>query len=292
MHRIIIVEDDENIREAVLYALKASEFDTAGYESAEGLYADIYSEAHKVALVILDVMLPGDDGLTILKKLRNSAETAGLPVIMLTARGSEFDRVKGLDLGADDYIVKPFSVMELISRVNAVLRRTTQTQASAQTPTPPAMRSPEQATTPPVASTSAQTPTSAQTREYIPPLTPTLSPASTNTTAESAAPGDAADSEHIILAYENLLLDHSKRIVSVGAKNVALTFKEYELLYYMLVNRGLALSRERIIEAVWGYDFEGESRTLDMHIRTLRQKLGPAGGYIGTIRNYGYRLGE
>jgi len=170
-------------------------------------------------------MLPKNDGLTILKRIRSTSRTKHLPVIMLTAKNSEYDKVKGLDLGADDYISKPFGVMELIARVNAVLRR-----------------------------------------------------------------GVAENSEK--LEASGISLDHARREVRTGTELIKLTFKEYELLYYLMCNAGLALSRDKIIEAVWGYDFEGESRTVDMHIKTLRQKLGASGKLIKTVRNVGYKLGE
>jgi len=221
---IYIVEDDENIREIVVYALKSAGFDAAGFETGEDFFTAL--NAGLPALVLLDIMLPGDDGLTILKRLRNAPLTKALPAIMLTAKGSEFDKVKGLDLGADDYLSKPFGVMELISRVNAVLRRSGNASAADET-----------------------------------------------------------------LAYKNLSIDTARRSVSADGESITLTYKEYELLYYLMLNRELALDREKIMKAVWGYDFEGESRTLDMHIRSLRQKLGAAGAHIKTIRNVGYKLG-
>jgi two-component system alkaline phosphatase synthesis response regulator PhoP len=170
-------------------------------------------------------MLPGDDGLAILKRLRNEARSKKLPVIMLTAKNSEYDKVKGLDMGADDYISKPFGVMELISRVNAVLR------------------------------------------------------------SSSAERGVRMD-------ISGLELVHARREVRSGGELINLTFKEYELLYFLMLNAGLVLSRDRIMESVWGFDFEGESRTVDMHIKTLRQKLGESGILIKTVRNVGYKLGE
>jgi len=222
MRKIYIVEDDADIRDIVAYALRAAGFEVRGFECA----AEFWPALEKAApdLVLLDIMLPGEDGLSILKKLRGMPRTAAHPIIMLTAKGSEFDKVKGLDLGADDYIAKPFGVMELISRVNAVLRRS----------------------------------------------------------------GQQTDTH----AYKNILMDSARRAVSVNGEKANLTYKEYELLYYLLLNAGLVLSRDKIMEAVWGYDFEGESRTLDMHIRSLRQKLGTAGEHIKTVRNVGYRLGE
>jgi len=224
--RIIFVEDDEEIRAIVLYALRSAGFEADGFETAKSFFDDLSRSPVMPALVLLDIMLPEDDGLSILQALRASPQTKNLPVIMLTAKGSEFDRVTGLDLGADDYMVKPFGVMELISRINAVLRR------------------------------SAIKPVEKQ------------------------------------LTYESITLDSARRTVTVDEANVQLTYKEFELLYYLLLNTRLVLTRDRIMEAVWGYDFEGESRTLDMHIRTLRQKLGAAGAHIKTVRNVGYKLGE
>jgi len=225
VRKIYLVEDDEDIRETVLYALSSAGFDGLGFERGEDFFAALGDGLP--ALVLLDIMLPGDDGLAILKRLRSAPQTKTLPIVMLSAKGSELSKVKGLDLGADDYISKPFGIMELISRVNAVLRRS--------------------------GSVSVQ-------GEY--------------------------------LEYGGILLDNTRRAVCVDCEQVTLTYKEYELLYYLILNKGLALDRDKIMEAVWGYDFAGESRTLDMHIRSLRQKLGSAGGQIKTIRNVGYKLGE
>jgi len=222
MRKIDIVEDDADIREIVTYALRSAGFEARGYEKGAEFWPAL--EKGLPDLLLLDIMLPGEDGLVILKKLRSNSRTKALPIIMLTAKGSEFDKVRGLDLGADDYIAKPFGVMELISRINAVLRRS----------------------------------------------------------------GHQTDT----LSYQNILLDNERRSVAIDGEKASLTYKEYELLYYLLLNAGLVMSREKILEAVWGYDFEGESRTLDMHIRALRQKLGPAGEHIKTVRNVGYRLGE
>ena len=223
MYKIFVVEDDENIREIVIYALQSAGFEAIGYETGEELLTAM--DAGIPSLIILDIMLPKDDGLTILKKLRKTAKTKKLPVIMLTAKNSEYDKVKGLDMGADDYISKPFGVMELIARVNAVLRR-----------------------------------------------------------------GVTEEKER--LEISGLSLDHARRDVYVDGEPVKLTYKEYELLYFLMINAELALSRDKIIEAVWGYDFGGESRTVDMHIKTLRQKLGPSGKLIKTVRNVGYKLGD
>ncbi|MDR0271990.1 MAG: response regulator transcription factor [Clostridiales bacterium] len=220
MKRIWLVEDDEDIREIVLYALNSAGFEASGFERGESFFAELAK--NKPDLVLLDIMLPGDDGLTVLKKLRNKHRE--LPIIMLTAKGSEHDKVKGLDLGADDYITKPFGVMELISRIKALLRRSKTSSAE--------------------------------------------------------------------INYQSIQMDTARRIVSVDGLTIALTFKEYELLNYFLTNTGLVLNRDKILEAVWGYDYEGESRTLDMHIKSLRQKLGEAGSYIKTVRNVGYKLGE
>jgi len=223
LYKIFVVEDDENIREIVIYALQSAGFEAIGYETGEELLTAM--DAGIPSLIILDIMLPKDDGLTILKKLRKTAKTKKLPVIMLTAKNSEYDKVKGLDMGADDYISKPFGVMELIARVNAVLRR-----------------------------------------------------------------GVTEEKER--LEISGLSLDHARRDVYVDGEPVKLTYKEYELLYFLMINAELALSRDKIIEAVWGYDFGGESRTVDMHIKTLRQKLGPSGKLIKTVRNVGYKLGD
>ena len=223
-YKIYVVEDDENIREIVVYALKSAGYQAYGYETGEEFLKAINEGLP--ALVLLDIMLPQNDGLSILTKLRSMSKTKKLPVIMLTAKDSEYDKVKGLDMGADDYVTKPFGVMELIARVNAVLRRGT----------------------------------------------------------------DEVKDEKI--EANGIIIDHKRREVRVDEKVVSLTFKEYELLYYLMLNTGLALSRDKIMEVVWGYDFEGETRTVDVHIKTLRQKLGAAGKLIKTVRNVGYSLGD
>ena len=221
MYKIFVVEDDENIRGIVLYALQAAGFEAVGYEAGEELLVALNTQLP--SLILLDIMLPKNDGLTVLKQLRSTQKTKSIPVIMLTAKNSEFDKVKGLNMGADDYIPKPFGVMELIARVNAVLRR-----------------------------------------------------------------GGAEKTK--ALNVSGILLDHSKREVRTGAEPITLTFKEYELLYYLMNNAGIVLSRDKILETVWGYDFEGESRTVDMHIKTLRKKLGEYGECIKTVRNVGYKI--
>ena len=223
MSLIYIVEDDENIRGIVSYALEVAGFRSDCFECGEDFLAAVNKEAPTLAL--LDVMLPGEDGLTILKRLKSQPRTRHIPVIMLSARGSELDKVRGLDTGADDYIAKPFGVMELISRVGAVLRR---------------------------------------------------------------ARGEAES----VMKYESLSLDSAKRLVMVDDEPVSLTFKEYELLYFLFCKQGKVQSRAVILGAVWDSDFEGESRTLDMHIRSLRKKLGSVGAYIKTVRGVGYKLGE
>ncbi|MCL2677622.1 MAG: response regulator transcription factor [Clostridiales bacterium] len=227
MPKIFVVEDDENIREIVIYALQAVGFEALGFETGAEFFPEMEKRPEPPALVLLDIMLPEEDGFAILKRLRNSPRFKSLPVIIMTAKNSEADKVKGLNMGADDYVSKPFGVMELVSRVNAVLRRST----------------------------------------------------------APAAGGEK-------LEYSEITLDHARRAVYAQGEKLTLTFKEYELLRYLLVNAGLVLSREKLLEAVWGFDFEGESRTVDMHIRTLRQKLGAAGEHIKTVRNVGYRLGE
>lgn len=218
---IYIVEDDENIREMESYALKNSGFEVIGFGEGKSFFAAI--EKRIPLLVVLDIMLPGDDGLEILKKIKTGEKTKNLPVIMVTAKTAEIDAVKGLDGGADDYITKPFGIMEFISRVKAVLRRSLKQEKDS-------------------------------------------------------------------LVFGEIFMDDKKRIVTVSGKNCELTYKEYELLKYFMSNESMVLSREMIMDKVWGTDFEGESRTLDMHIKTLRQKLEDAGKYIKTVRNVGYKL--
>lgn len=221
---IYIVEDDENIRELVKYTLESYEFNVKAFESGKNLKENLLDD--QLELLILDIMLPGQDGISILKDLRTDKATKDLPVILLTAKSAELDRVKGLDQGADDYISKPFSVLELVSRVKALLRRT-----------------------------------------------------KNQTTSD-------------IYQYNGLSLDENKREVILDGKGLELTYKEFELLLYMLKNKGLVLDRESIISKVWGYDFQGETRTVDVHIATLRNKLGPWAKYIHTVRNIGYKIGD
>ena len=220
---IYIVEDDANIRELESYALQSSGFSTACFENSESFF-DACS-AGLPELVLLDIMLPNEDGLSILKKMRSHPDLKQVPVIMVTAKTSELDKVKGLDSGADDYMTKPFGVMELISRVKALLRR-------------------------------------------------------------------AAPQKQDILSAGGVMVDDSKHLVTAGGEVRELTYKEYELLKFLMVNRGIVLSRDKIMERVWGFDYEGESRTVDMHIKTLRQKLGESGALIKTVRNVGYKFSD
>ena len=220
MALIYIVEDDKNIREIETYALKNSGYQTCDFECAKDFYQKL--EEKLPNLILLDIMLPDEDGLSIVAKLRAKSETRKIPVILVTAKTTEIDKVKGLDEGADDYITKPFGIMELISRVKALLRR---------------------------------------------------------------CEGMETDKFYEI---GNIYLDVEKHTVTVDNEPVELTFKEYELLLLLMQNAGIVTPRETIMEKVWGTDFEGESRTLDMHIKTLRQKIGPAASLIKTIRNVGY----
>lgn len=221
---IYIVEDDENIREIESYALHNSGYETLCFVTGEELYVAV--EERVPDLILLDIMLPGEDGLEILKHLRNMSAARTVPIIMVTAKTSELDKVKGLDGGADDYITKPFGVMELISRVKALLRR--------------------------------------------------------------AAVGTHKNE----LSYGSVTLEIDRHCVYVDRQPVSLTFKEFELLRYLLENQGIVLSRDRIMDRVWGFDYEGETRTVDMHIKTLRQKLLSGGSMIKTVRNVGYKIGD
>lgn len=221
---IYIVEDDTDIRELETYALKNSGYEVQSFSESKSFFKACTTQIPQ--LVILDVMLPDFDGLSVLEKLRQDAVTKTVPVILVTAKGSEMDKVKGLDMGADDYITKPFSVLELISRVRAILRRC------------------------------------------------------------------SVENKLDVITLGGIVFDDSKHTVTSDGEPCTLTYKEYELLKYLLKNKGMALTRENIILNVWGYDFEGESRTVDMHITTLRQKLGSCGNLIKTVRNVGYKAGE
>ena len=221
---IYYVEDDTSIRELVLYALKTAEFQVMGFENAASFYKRMKEQ--QPDLILLDIMLPDEDGVSILKKLKSRPDTENIPVIMMTAKSSEYDKVLGLDSGADDYITKPFGVMELISRVKAVIRRSDRSKGSA---------------------------------------------------------GE-------VLKIGELVLDEQKHEVYARGQAVSLTFKEFELLSYLMKNRGLVLSRDKILNTIWNYEYEGESRTVDVHIGALRQKLGTCGDFIKTIRGIGYKI--
>ena len=222
---IYLVEDDDSIRELVLYTLHTTGFEAEGFRNAADFWQALEKELPQ--LVLLNIMLPDEDGLHILKRLRAGAETADLPVMMLTAKSSEYDRVVGLDSGADDYLPKPFGMMELVSRVRALLRRA----------------------------------------------------------AKPAA-------EDKLFTAGSLAVDVKRRAVTVDGEPVILTYKEFELLCYLLENRGVVLSRDQILTKIWDYNYSGETRTVDVHIRTLRQKLGDAGALIETVRGVGYRLAQ
>lgn len=225
MALIYVVEDDRNIQEIETFALTNVGYEVEGFECAVNFYTAL--EKNIPDLILMDIMLPDEDGLSIVKKLRMRAETVTVPIIMVTAKTTEIDKVKGLDIGADDYMTKPFGVMELISRVKAMLRR-------------------------------------------------------------SAKPED----KEKILKLGGVVLDRDKHAVYVNDEQVELTFKEYELLKLLMVNAGIVTTRQVILDRVWGIDFEGESRTLDMHIKTLRQKLKEDGSLIKTVRNVGYVMGS
>lgn len=220
---IYYVEDESNIRDLVVYTLKVSGFEAQGFEDSGDFWAAM--KAQKPELIILDVMLPGEDGLTILKRLRSSPVTADIPVVMATAKGSEYDKVIGLDGGADDYLAKPFGMMEMVSRIKAVLRRTTPKQAK-------------------------------------------------------------------VISYGGITLDESKHTVTVNKMPVALTLKEYKILRLFMENPGQVFTREILLSDIWGVDFAGETRTVDVHIGTLRTKLDKAGDMIETVRGVGYKMEE
>ena len=219
---IFCVEDDSGIRDLMIYTLNSSGFEAEGFADGEALFAALGSRTPE--LIMLDIMLPGEDGISILKRLRSSSMTADIPVIMATAKGTEYDKVIGLDLGADDYLAKPFGMMEMVSRVRAVLRR------------------------------SAPRP-----------------------------------SERLLRVGE-LEMNLGEHTVTAGGRRVQLTLKEFELLHKFMANPGRAFTREQLLTPVWGEEFVGETRTVDVHIGTLRTKLGDCGGYIETVRGVGYRM--
>ena len=223
MERIFLLEDDDSIRKLVIYALGSQGYEAQGFDRPSDFWKAM--EGPQPTLVLLDIMLPEEDGLSILQKLRASAATKRLPVIMLTAKNTEYDRVVGLDSGADDFISKPFGMMELVARVRAVLRRTEQKQ---------------------------------ETEDY---------------------------------RLGDLVVSPQRHVVRVAGEEVALTNKEFELLCLLLEHQGIAMTRDAIMDGVWGQEFSRENRTLDVHVRTLRTKLGPAGHYIETVRGVGYKIG-
>ncbi|MFR1323576.1 MAG: response regulator transcription factor [Ezakiella massiliensis] len=220
MTKIFCVEDDKSIRDLIIYALSNEGFEVKGFEDFKSIKKGLEGETPD--LFLLDIMLPGEDGLFILDWLRHNSYK-DLPVVMLTAKDHEIDKVKGLDLGADDYITKPFSILELCARVRAILRRVSQDDST-------------------------------------------------------------------IIEAKGIRIDKISRRVYVDDREIELTYKEFELLAYLVQNKGIVLSRDKIMSEIWGFDFEGESRTVDVHIAFLRQKLGKKGQYIKTIRNVGYKM--
>lgn len=222
---IYCVEDERNIRELIIYTLESSGYPAKGFETGKELFKVLKEQ--QPDLILLDLMLPGEDGMKILDKLKHSDVTKFIPVILVTAKGAEFDKVMGLDCGADDYITKPFGMMEFIARVRAVLRRSGK---------------------------------------------------------DENQEGNLKTGDLQILVRQHQVL--------AGGEKVVLTLKEFELLKYLMENQGIVLSRDRLLGHIWGYDFDGETRTVDVHIRTLRQKLGSYGELIETIRGVGYKIGD
>ena len=220
---IYFLEDDNNIRELVVYTLNSTVQEAKGFEKPSLFWEAM--EQQIPDLILLDIMLPEEDGLQVLAKLRNMPATQHIPVMMLTAKGSEYDKVVGLDRGADDYLAKPFGMMELSARVRALLRRS------------------------------------------------------------------SMDGNHTEYQIGQLYVDPAKHIVKADGVDILLTLKEFELLCFLLKHQGFVLNRDQILNEIWGYEFDGESRTVDVHIRTLRQKLGQCGNYIETIRGFGYKIG-
>ena len=222
---IYVVEDDASIRELVVYTLQSTGFEVNGFDNGNDFLTAVKVKTPE--LVLLDIMLPGQDGISLLKQLRANNTTKKLPVIMVTAKGTEYDKVIGLDSGADDYVSKPFGMMELVSRIKALLRRTKSSD----------------------------------------------------------------DEKGKVYSVGNLSLDTKKHIVKADGAEILLTFKEFELLYMLMKNEENVLTREQILSSIWNYEFDGETRTVDVHVRTLRQKLGECGNMIETVRGVGYRIG-
>lgn len=227
MKYIYVVEDEDNIRDLVVYALNNSGFSATGLINYNELKEKI--SVKKPNLILLDIMLEGEDGYAILSKLKSDENLKDVPVIMLTAKNEEMDKVRGLDMGADDYITKPFGVMELVSRIKAVLRRFSK---------------------------------------------------------------EVKSEENSLIILKNIKMDLEKRTVMVDDEYIKLTYKEFELLLYLIENKNIVLTRQKLTEEIWGFDYEGETRTVDVHIRTLRQKLGNANKSIVTVRNVGYKIVE
>lgn len=227
---IYVLEDDNSIREFVVYTLCHMNLPAKGFDKPSLFWEAMEDE--KPELLLLDIMLPEEDGLTILGKLRSNSDTKAIPVIMLTAKDSEYDKVLGLDTGADDYVAKPFGMMELVARIKALLRRT-----------------------------------------------------ETGSEAKDEA-------KETIYEMGSLSVYPERHKVKVSGTAINLTLKEYELLLLLLQNKGMVFTRDQLLNKIWGYEFDGESRTVDVHVRTLRQKLGEAGGLIETVRGVGYRIGE
>lgn len=227
MKLIYCVEDDAGIRELITLALSTADFEIVGFEEAGAFYSQLNRKLPD--LILLDLMLPKVDGMTILKELKKNPNYSEIPVIIITAKSMELDKVKGLESGADDFITKPFGILEFLARVKAVLRRSGK-------------------------------------KEF----------------------------EDEVVSYEGLELNYSKRTVSYNGNLVTLTYKEFELLHYLMLNKGIVLSRDKILSEIWGYDYEGETRTVDMHIKTIRQKLDSSGcpNYIVTVRSAGYKFEE
>lgn len=223
---IYCVEDDDNIRELVVYTLDSTGLPAKGFPSGTEFKAALKNETPE--LILLDIMLPGEDGMELLSDIRKNSKTKNVPVIMLTAKGAEYDKVSALDMGADDYVTKPFGMMELVSRIRAVLRRSSR----------------------------------------------------------------GKNTDEPVLSTGKIKMDVLRHKVTVNGKEVVLTLKEFELLKKLILNLGVVLTREQLLEGIWGYNFDGETRTVDVHVRSLRQKLGKAGDRIETVRGVGYRIRE
>ena len=225
---IFCVEDDANIRKLVVYTLESTGFDAKGFEDGKSFFEEISKGKELPELVLLDIMLQGMDGMEILKRLKQDSKTKDIPVIMATAKGAEYDKVQGLDTGADDYVTKPFGMLELVSRVKAVLRRSQKN----------------------------------------------------------------SDLSKDVIEVKGISIDLKKYEVKAGGEVITLTLKEYELLKRLLQNPNIVLTRDNLLGEIWGYDFDGETRTVDVHVRTLRQKLGEYGDRIETVRGVGYRVSQ